>query len=563
MSMPRVIITLFIGLFFVGVASATTYNVTKEADSADGSCDAIDCSLREAVIAANAHAGRDEIIVPAGLYTLTVLGLSEDASATGDLDITDDLDIYGEDPTSRPVVSANHESRVFEIIDADVLISGISIIDGGKTGFEEHSGIRVTDSVLGLDNCIISSNRAASGAGLFSNNSSVFIRSCTFSSNFSSSIGGGIALLDSSLEIVNSTFNKNFGHQGGAAIYNSSSEVKISNSTFADNIANFSAGGALNAALSGTVNTFTIKGSIFTEIGLEDDADTLCSVDSDQIISMGYNIASDNSCYLTHATDLPGTDPQISDALINNQFRGPLPGSPAIDAIPIADCTTVEGFPVGYDQVDTPRPTGSNCDIGAIEVNDSDYDGISDSDEDDLGTDPFDADTDDDGLNDGDEVVIGTDPFDPDSDGDGLNDGDEVDIGTDPLNPDSDGDGLNDGDEVSAGTDPLNPDSDGDGIADGSDPDLLGDLVSSLPLGVFANQGDPQGQRNAFLNRLNDIEEDIVNGNINDAIRALKNLRRKIDGCGTSADKNDWVTDCQSQLNLRAIIDVLIMNLGN
>jgi hypothetical protein len=45
-----------------------------------------------------------------------------------------------------------------------------------------------------------------------------------------------------------------------------------------------------------------------------------------------------------------------------------------------------------------------------------------------------------------------------DQDGDGLNDTREGELGTDPANPDSDGDGTNDGDEVFLyGTDPLDP----------------------------------------------------------------------------------------------------------
>ena len=39
--------------------------------------------------------------------------------------------------------------------------------------------------------------------------------------------------------------------------------------------------------------------------------------------------------------------------------------------------------------------------------------------------------------------------------GDGLDDSEEAAIGTDPFNPDSDGDGSLDGEEVNAGTDPL------------------------------------------------------------------------------------------------------------
>jgi hypothetical protein len=47
-----------------------------------------------------------------------------------------------------------------------------------------------------------------------------------------------------------------------------------------------------------------------------------------------------------------------------------------------------------------------------------------------------------------------------DRDGDGLTDAEEQLLGTDPLNPDSDGGGVGDGDEVDAGTNPLNPNDD-------------------------------------------------------------------------------------------------------
>ncbi|MBE0517047.1 MAG: hypothetical protein IBX41_06625 [Methanophagales archaeon] len=60
------------------------------------------------------------------------------------------------------------------------------------------------------------------------------------------------------------------------------------------------------------------------------------------------------------------------------------------------------------------------------------------------------------------------DPTNSDTDGDGLSDGDEVHIyKTDPTKWDTDGDGLSDGDEVHIyGTDPTKWDTDGDGLSD-------------------------------------------------------------------------------------------------
>ncbi|MAT40345.1 MAG: hypothetical protein CL946_12155 [Ectothiorhodospiraceae bacterium] len=128
------------------------------------------------------------------------------------------------------------------------------------------------------------------------------------------------------------------------------------------------------------------------------------------------------------------------------------------------------------------------------ETADTDGDGITDKDEEELGFDIRNNDQDDDGLTDGDEIFFyKTDPKNPDSDGDGLSDYDEVaEYNTDPMDTDSEGDGLSDFDEIKVyntnplswdtdrdgmtdlfeireGADPNNPDSDGDGVRDGDD----------------------------------------------------------------------------------------------
>ncbi|MEZ4407218.1 MAG: DUF4215 domain-containing protein [Polyangiales bacterium] len=66
-----------------------------------------------------------------------------------------------------------------------------------------------------------------------------------------------------------------------------------------------------------------------------------------------------------------------------------------------------------------------------------------------------------------------------DRDGDGLPDSYEVGIGTNPDNPDTDGDGIRDGDEV--GPDRMNPiNTDGDGLIDARDPDDDNDTIPTL-----------------------------------------------------------------------------------
>jgi hypothetical protein len=81
------------------------------------------------------------------------------------------------------------------------------------------------------------------------------------------------------------------------------------------------------------------------------------------------------------------------------------------------------------------------------------------------------VDTDGDGLTDTQEGIIGTNPNNPDTDGDGLNDGNEFYVhGTDPTSADTDGDGIGDLVEVITVPclDAFNPDTDGDGLCDGS-----------------------------------------------------------------------------------------------
>ena len=54
----------------------------------------------------------------------------------------------------------------------------------------------------------------------------------------------------------------------------------------------------------------------------------------------------------------------------------------------------------------------------------------------------------------------------------------------------------------------------------------------------------------------------IASGDTADAISSLQDLLWKVDGCGTSADKNDWIVDCAEQVKIRTSINLLIASLG-
>ncbi|MFN8486196.1 MAG: LamG-like jellyroll fold domain-containing protein [Caldilineaceae bacterium] len=146
---------------------------------------------------------------------------------------------------------------------------------------------------------------------------------------------------------------------------------------------------------------------------------------------------------------------------------------------------------------------------------DSDGDGLSDSAEAEVGSDPHNPDSDSDTLNDGMEVLkLGTSPIMSDTDGDGLTDDKEV-AGfvvngarwySSPTDPDTNKDGLPDGIDCAgqstlAATVTPCADSDGDGTPDLFDEDNDGDGVpDSADLSPFAvrGQGAPFGKDNPY-----------------------------------------------------------------
>ncbi|MCP4248991.1 MAG: CSLREA domain-containing protein, partial [bacterium] len=151
-------------LFCCSAAFGDTFVVTRtndrvDAAPGDGVCATLGghCTLRAAIMEANALAGEDTIEVPAGVYLLSLVGDAEDAAMTGDLDITDPLRILGAG-LDDTVINGIGADRVFHLMGPTVDIFDLTIRGGarpaGNGGGIQDSGpgslnltrVRLTDN---------------------------------------------------------------------------------------------------------------------------------------------------------------------------------------------------------------------------------------------------------------------------------------------------------------------------------------------------------------------------------------------------------------------------------
>jgi CSLREA domain-containing protein len=267
----------------VAVARAATITVDSTADSLanDGNC-----TLREAILAANSDAtvdgcaagsGPDVVVVPAGTYQL-MGNDGEDAGLTGDLDITDDLELVGAGATTtfirppRPTPCSFLCLPLDRVLDVDpagagksVRISGLTLEGGfvtdGGGAVRNRGTLKVTDSV------IAGGHTEGAGGGILSFGSLRIERSAIHDNNFKveggssipTQLGGGIRALGP-LEVIDSTIAGNSANTGGGI--SAAGPVTLVRSTVSANIA--STGGGLAADDATVVNT-TISGNTEAE----------------------------------------------------------------------------------------------------------------------------------------------------------------------------------------------------------------------------------------------------------------------------------------------------------
>lgn len=259
----------FLGIALSAIVAAAPFPVTKTADTADGSCNA-DCSLREAIIAANALAGPDTVTLPAGTYVLTIAGPDgEDASANGDLDITSDVTITGAG-SATTIVDGNGANRVFEIFVGPVSFSGLTIRNGSAAGFGGGIDNRSTSTVT-ITNSVISNNQANGFGGGINNNGAGTVTisnsSVTGNTALGDNFGGGINNnFNGTLNVTNTVVSGNTagGFGGGGINNNFSGAATVTGSTISGNTAENGGGINNNSGGSFTLTDSTVSGNTGT-----------------------------------------------------------------------------------------------------------------------------------------------------------------------------------------------------------------------------------------------------------------------------------------------------------
>jgi CSLREA domain-containing protein len=344
---PFLMLALLVGGITFGVQRGQASTMIVVNSTADSLANDNMCTLREAIISANkdkrsgskpkecpAGSGADTIILPNNLgnFVLTRADSGkEDSSATGDLDVVSDITILGDGPGVTIVgVSGDH---VFHILSGQVTIQGLTIKGG---------------------------NLPTDGGGI-RNQAQLTLRDVTLSGNTAGGSGGAIYNAQGAvLTIANSTLSGNQAGGSGGGIYNDGTAT-LNNVTIAENTA-VNGGGVSNENGALTIQNTIVAGNFSS------------SDCSGTLTSGGYNLIQDASgCTISGDTtgNLTGINPNLGELGDHGGSAftyEPGAGSPAIDAgspsVPGSGGNACEQT----DQRGTYRPHGEVCDIGAVEV---------------------------------------------------------------------------------------------------------------------------------------------------------------------------------------------------
>ena len=331
-------------LLFVCVISAQaqlTLTVTRSDDRNTTCVSGIDCSLREAINAANAAPTNDTINFSPSVTTITLTSEIVINNA-GTLAITGN-------GANVLTISGGGTNRIFYTNQATVTISGVKLTGGNGTGASVSGGnggaIYANGGSLTLDSVHVTSNSAetsfAEGGGVFVAVGTHLIVNSTFSANTADDCGGGFYNLGGTLTVVNSTISGNtatgINSAGGGFCNANDGTTILRNVTITNNTASVGGGifiiGTLNfgntIVACNTANKNNVPRDIYYSSVL------ITSAGNNLVGSAAGRSANTNRAITYQPTDIRDVDPKLGALTIANGGQTPthalLAGSPAID----------------------------------------------------------------------------------------------------------------------------------------------------------------------------------------------------------------------------------------
>lgn len=282
-------------------ASHRIYRPTRFDDPPPNGCRPRNCSLREAILAANNHGGKDTIVLKQGTYELTRGGTDDTASA-GDLDVLGRVTVRGAGP-GKTRIRQTAGDRIFEVLAGKLTVRDLTI-RGGNAGNEDGGGIMVnantkltvrssrivnnhvdggsgegggiyayTPTVVKIIRSLIKGNSAGDTGGGIDLEGTSTIRKTTVKSNTAGTEAGGVENLGT-MTIKESTISKNAVQDGvGGGIWNQA-KLTVINSTISGNKVNRGGGGI---AQSNGVGDYTrlVNSTIARNVADRDQSDGL------------------------------------------------------------------------------------------------------------------------------------------------------------------------------------------------------------------------------------------------------------------------------------------------
>ncbi|HEY8559774.1 MAG TPA: choice-of-anchor Q domain-containing protein [Pyrinomonadaceae bacterium] len=242
------------------VPTGATFTVTNLNDTAPNGCTPEDCTLREAIIAANTSPGPDTINFTPGLNGTIPLTPGFDQLVVAS-------DVYIDGPGARVVsVSGQNANRVFLVtgVGTNATIEGLTITNGRAELLDTLLGdgggvLNVGGSTLRLVEVTVSNNTATSLGGgvatrsLLGTTSTTYITRSLISDNVSVAGGGGISniavadiLSGATTTVTNSTITRNQAGAEAGGVSNVGGTVNLINDTISHNRSVATGGGVVN-----------------------------------------------------------------------------------------------------------------------------------------------------------------------------------------------------------------------------------------------------------------------------------------------------------------------------